>query len=158
MDMTVRTARSTIRAALVAALAAGLLAGCTETINTRGNLPDPKVVAQIEPGRHTRTDIQQLLGTPSTVATFEKEIWFYIGGRVMSKSFSEDVVLERRVLSIRFNKRGIVSKLDNLDATRIARIEFVERETPTKGKDLTILQQMIGNIGRFGAPSDDSRL
>lgn len=156
MDMIVPTARSTIRAALVAGLAAALLAGCTETINTRGNLPDPKVVAQIRPGQHTRTDIQQLLGTPSTVATFEKEIWFYIGGRVMSKPFFDDVVLERKVLSIRFNKRGIVSKIHNLDATGIARIKFVERETPTKGKDLTILQQMLGNIGRFGDPNADA--
>ena len=147
--------RSAVRTILCAGIASGLFTGCAETIHTRGNLPDPKVVATIEPGEHTRGQITQLLGTPSTVATFEREIWFYIGGRVKSQSFFAPKVLERKVLTIEFDKRGVVKEINNFDATKIEKIELVQRKTPTKGKELTLLQQLLGNIGRFGTPKDD---
>ena len=149
--MTSPLLRSAARLILCAGIVSSLLAGCTETIHTRGNLPDPKVVAGIEPGKHTRRQITKMLGTPSTVATFEREIWFYIGGRVKSKSFLAPEVLERRVLTIQFDKSGVVTEVDNFDAAKIGKIELVQRETPTKGKELTLMQQLIGNVGRFGA-------
>lgn len=153
--MTRPIVRSAARFALCAGIVSGLLAGCAETVHTRGNLPDPTVVASIEPGKHTRAQITKLLGTPSTIATFEREIWFYIGGRVKSQSFFAPEVLERKVLTIQFDKRGVVKAVDNFDATKIEKIELVQRETPTKGKDLTLLQQLIGNVGRFGARGRD---
>jgi hypothetical protein len=30
-------------------------------------------------------------------------------------------------------------------------VAFVERETPTRGRSLTVLQQVFGNIGRIGS-------
>ncbi len=153
--MTRSLARSAARAILCAGIVSGLLAGCAETIHTRGNLPDPTVVAEIEPGEHTREQITKMLGTPSTIATFEREIWFYIGGRVKSQSFFAPEVLERKVLTIQFDKRGVVKEINTFDATKIEKIELVQRKTPTKGKELTLLQQLIGNIGRFGSGDDD---
>lgn len=147
--------RGAVRAVLFAGIVFGLITGCAETIHTRGNLPDPKTVAEIEPGEHTRAEVTKLLGTPSTIATFEREIWFYIGGRVKSQSFFAPEVLERKVLTIQFDKRGVVKEINTFDATKIEKIELVQRKTPTKGKELTLLQQLIGNIGRFGSRDDD---
>lgn len=150
-----RIARTALRAALVAAVAGLVAAGCTENIRTRGNLPDPKVVAEIKPGKQTREQITRMIGTPSTVATFEKEIWIYIGGRVKTKSFFNPEVLERKILTVEFDKNGVVKHVRSLDATDARQIELVQRETPTKGKELTVLQQLIGNLGRFGTPEQD---
>lgn len=127
-----------------------MLGGCEQQIDVRGNLPSPQTVSSIKPGVHKREDVRKLLGTPSTVATFEKETWYYIGGRVKSVSFFDPELLERRVLTVRFDKTGIVSEVKQIDASKSRNIELVERETPTKGKELTFLQQIIGNIGRFG--------
>jgi outer membrane protein assembly factor BamE (lipoprotein component of BamABCDE complex) len=153
--ITTPLARPAARAILFAGIVFGLITGCAETIHTRGNLPDPKAVAEIEPGEHTRAEITRLLGTPSTIATFEREIWFYIGGRVKTQSFFTPDVLERKVLTIQFDKRGVVKEINTFDATKIEKIELVQRKTPTKGKELTLLQQLIGNIGRFGSQGDD---
>lgn len=141
-------------AALAGTVALALvLGGCEQQIDVRGNLPSPNIVSSIKPGVHKREDIRKLLGTPSTVATFEKETWYYIGGRVKTVSFFDPELLERRVLTIRFDKQGIVRKVEQIDASKSRNIELVERETPTKGKELTFLQQIIGNIGRFGGAS-----
>lgn len=152
------SARS-LRSAVFAVILAGFgLTGCEEVVDVRGNMPHPAVLAKIKPGFHKRSDVENMLGTPSAVATFKKEVWYYIGGRVKTVSFFRPEVLERKVVAVRFDKKGIVSKIEAKDAPKDKKIQIVERETPTKGKDLTFIQQIIGNIGRFGNPGegDDS--
>jgi len=141
--------------ALYGAITLGLATGCSEVIDTRGNYPDPKVIAQIKPGKLTRSDVTRLLGTPSTVAKFERETWLYIGGRVKSVAFFRPEVLERKVLGIEFDKRGVVKEVQVHDASKTKPVDLVERETPTKGKELTFLQQLVGNVGRFGDKRDN---
>ena len=57
------------------------------------------------------------------------------------------------MLEIRFAEDGRVSGIRTVDATKAAKPRPVDRETPTKGKKLTILEQFIGNIGRFTPPA-----
>jgi outer membrane protein assembly factor BamE (lipoprotein component of BamABCDE complex) len=58
-------------------------------------------------------------------------------------------------LIIRFNKNGVVKKIEYKDTTEQKPAEFVQRKTPTKGKELNALQQMLGNIGKFKPPKTD---
>ena len=41
-----------------------------------------------------------------------------------------------------------------VDSTKLTEMVHIKRITPTKGKELTIIQQIIGNVGRFGSPVD----
>ncbi|NKB21148.1 MAG: outer membrane protein assembly factor BamE [Alphaproteobacteria bacterium] len=142
---------------IAGSISVAITTGCEETVDVRGNAPDPKLVAELKPGVHKQRDVQRRLGAPSTVATFDNEVWYYISGRVKSVSFFKPELLERKVLTIRFDKKGVVQKIQEIDATKQKEIELVERETPTKGKELTFIQQIIGNIGKFGDPSSDDR-
>jgi outer membrane protein assembly factor BamE (lipoprotein component of BamABCDE complex) len=149
--------RNRLMAAPLALLVcAGLLAGCEEQVDVRGNLPDAKLLTEIRPGKTTRAEVADILGAPSTTATFEKEIWYYIGGKVKTVAFFKPELLNRNVITVRFDKTGVVEQIEKDDATDEKPIVLVERETPTRGKDLTIIQQLIGNLGRFGTPENDS--
>ena len=59
------------------------------------------------------------------------------------------------MLVIRFNKQGIVQKVEHLDKQDGRELQIVDRKTPTRGKELTILEQLLGNIGRFGGGAAD---
>jgi outer membrane protein assembly factor BamE (lipoprotein component of BamABCDE complex) len=63
--------------------------------------------------------------------------------------------MKRTILTVKFDKQGIVQKIYELDTTKQKEIPFVKRETPTKGKELTFIQQIIGNIGKYSGPTDD---
>lgn len=145
-----RPPRRAAHGAMLAAVAMLALTGCETVVHTRGNLPSLERVAEIQPGRSNRADIEELLGTPSTRAVFDKEIWLYIGSREETSVFAKPKLLERRILTIRFNKRGIVEELKTYDATSGRLVQLVERETPTKGRELTFIEQLVGNFGRFG--------
>jgi outer membrane protein assembly factor BamE (lipoprotein component of BamABCDE complex) len=134
---------------LCAALIGLAVTGCEETVDVRGNLPHASTLKEIKPGVQKRSDIQRLLGTPSAVSTFDKEVWYYIGGRVKTVSFFKPEVLERKVVTVRFTDKGVVENIDVSDAPTEKQFELVERETPTKGRELTFLQQLIGNVGRI---------
>src|SRR3546814_12231321 len=64
---------------LLLTCAALALTACGNTAQVRGNTPDPEDVAGIQPGIHRRQDIIDLLGSPSTVSTFEDRKWYYLG-------------------------------------------------------------------------------
>lgn len=126
-----------------------LLAACSSEVTVRGNMPDPEVVATIQPGSTTRSGVVELLGSPSTVSNFEDKHWYYIGQKQTQVAFLEPEILERSVLVIAFNDAGTVQEATTytLEDGRI--VDPVSRTTPTEGRELTILQQLFGNLGRF---------
>ena len=138
--------------ALAAVLAAMLAAGCSPTVDIRGNLPDPQDLAQVKVGETKRDDVIKLLGNPSTSGTFEKETWYYIGQRTEQRlTVFNPVIKDQKVVLIRFNGDGTVEELQQFGLKDGKPVDVVERVTPSRGKDLTILQQLVGNIGRFGS-------
>lgn len=143
-----------LRAALLLGGAAAALAACAPRIDTRGNLPDPETVLEVQPGIHDRNQVVDILGTPSTVATFEDDTWYYISRRTEQVAFFEPDVVDQQVLVVKFDSAGLVSdmKVYGLEDSQI--IDPVERTTPTSGRELTILQQLFGNIGRFNTEED----
>ncbi len=129
--------------------------GCSPITDTRGNLPLQEVVETIERGKQNRDQIVAILGSPSTKATFGKQdIWYYIGKKTETLAFFEPKLLERKILVIKFDDQGVVETVTSFDASAGKRVELVERVTPTKGKELGILEQIIGNVGRFSTQEE----
>ncbi len=143
--------RPALRASLLAGILALGLGACAQDIRVRGNILDSEAVSKINPGVHSRIDIQSLLGSPSTVSTFQDSKWYYIGQKTTQFAFFEPEVLERKVLVISFDDSGYVTETKTYGLEDGKVIDLVERETPTEGKELSIIQQLIGNLGRFTA-------
>lgn len=141
--------------ALASALAASL-AACQPRIDTRGNLPDPDNVLRINPGIDGRDQVADLLGTPSSIATFDDRTWYYISRRTETFAFFEPDVVDQEVLMVKFDEAGIVSDMKIYGLEDSQPIQPVERTTPTLGREMTILQQLIGNLGRFNKDASGS--
>jgi outer membrane protein assembly factor BamE (lipoprotein component of BamABCDE complex) len=142
------TAQPFGRILLAGLLASGLVA-CAPQVDTRGNLPDPETVLEVQPGVHDRDQVATILGSPSTVATFEDDTWYYISRRTEKIAFFEPEVVDQQVLVVKFGQDGLVADMAVYGMEDGQVIEPVERTTPTSGRELTILQQLFGNIGRF---------
>ena len=132
----------------MAAVALAVVA-CSPRIDSRGNLPDPDKLAEIRPGKHSRGDVAEILGSPSSIAVFDQETWYYISKRTEALAFFEPKVAERQVVIVHFDKKGVVSGVETVGLEQGRAVEPVERKTPTAGAELTIMQQLLGNMGRF---------
>ena len=141
-------------AALTAIGLAVAAAACSPIKATRGNIVENERVAELQVGASTVDDVLDVLGTPSTVGTFDDRIWYYIGERTERMSFFEPEIIERRILMVAFDDFGVLQQLEERDLEHGEEVVLVERETPTLGRRITFFEQMFGNLGRFN-PGDD---
>ena len=128
------------------------LAACSPTIQQEGNVPDVDQVVQINPGVDDKNRVTQLLGSPSAVSAFADRTWYYISRRTEQTAFMDPVVVDQEVLAVSFDNQNIVQDLKVYGLEHGRLVATVDRVTPTHGNDLTIVQQVLGNLGRFNNP------
>jgi outer membrane protein assembly factor BamE (lipoprotein component of BamABCDE complex) len=126
-------------------LAALATSACTPVITKRGYLPDPVAEASITIGKDTKTSIQKKLGDPSTRATFGGEDWYYITSVQKKIAFFDADIIKRNILAIRFDKNGHVANLRHYGLKDGHVVAFESRETPTRGREMTFLQQLLNS-------------
>lgn len=151
--------RGRVRAAGMAAgaLAVLLLAGCktADTLSpsetfVQGYVIDQQTLDQVPVGS-SREQVLLALGTPSTTATFDNEVFYYISQtRKRSFAFQNPHVVDQRVLAVYFGADGRVEKLANYGLQDGKIFDFISRTTPTGGKDQNFLMQLISGVSNFG--------
>lgn len=137
--------------AIVAVSLVGLSA-CTPTQATRGNMVDSDRMAEIVPGISTRQNVLQTLGSPTTIAPFDESVWYYIGQKTEQKGVFDPKVVEQKVVVVAFTPEGVVETIQPIDADQI-NVPIARRKTPTGGNEITVMQQLMGNLGRFNKPA-----
>jgi outer membrane protein assembly factor BamE (lipoprotein component of BamABCDE complex) len=126
-----------------------ILAGCTANVDQRGNLPQPDRLAEIQPGQTTKDQVVKILGTPSSTSIFDDQTWYYISRKTKQVAFFDKDVLDQQVFVLNFDNRGVVKAIDHKDLADGRSIEPAPGATPAPGRELTFVEQIMGNVGRF---------
>lgn len=133
------------------AVAAGFfLAACSPRVAVRGNLPREEQLSKIVVGKQNRHEVADILGTPSTLGTFDDNVWYYISRKTENYAFFDEKVADQQVIAIYFDDKDIVQKIYRYDKDDRRQVGMIDRTTPTAGKELSVFEQLIGNLGRFG--------
>ena len=125
------------------------LAACSPIIAERGYIIDERDLDALQPGLHAKQDVSDIMGTPSTVATVKGETWYYISSRVETVAFFRPAPIERTVIAIYFDQNDGIEEISYVTLEDGQEVELVDRRTPTRGKELTIFEEIFGSIGRF---------
>ena len=142
-----------LKLALAAAIAGSLgLAGCSKIERSRGYIPDASELAEVNIGEDSKYSIQETLGSPSTVGTFDDDAWYYIRSRHARMAFLEEEVVSREVVAIYFDENDRVEDIAHYGLRDGIVVSYSTRKTPTRGRELTILEQLLGNVGRSTIP------
>ncbi|KQW83731.1 outer membrane protein assembly factor BamE [Brevundimonas sp. Root1279] len=142
---------------IAAALSAAALASaCAPTVGQNGFQAIDNKPADIVAGTDTKQTVLTKLGTPSTTSTFEGDnVWYYISQITEKFTYSRPHVTQRTVTEITFTDAGQVAEVRTLGLDDGQQIAMNNRETPTRGRQLTILEQLLGNVGRGQLPRTD---
>ena len=132
------------------------LTACEPIKTNQGYRMDAEQLAQLEPGVTNKDAVQAIMGSPSSIATFQTEgdAWYYISSKTEHLAFFEKEVTERDIVIVRFDINDTVAEIHDLKKEDGQEIEIVERETPTGGRKLGLLEQLFGNLGRFNTSGD----
>ena len=138
------------------AIFAGALAistACSPRSTNRGHIPPASQLEKLKVGKHSKSYVQNILGSPSTIGTFDKEVWYYIGRRIEQWAFFRESTIEQKVIAIYFYNQGKIEYIQRYSKQDGREIEMVGRKTPTSGRELSVIEQIIGNLGRFNKPA-----
>jgi outer membrane protein assembly factor BamE (lipoprotein component of BamABCDE complex) len=138
---------------LASVLTSANLVACAPAIDQRGNLPDPDKLAEIKPGATTRDQVTKLLGTPSSTGVFDDKRWYYVSHRTKQVAFFEPETLDQQVYVVDFDDKGVVRGVEHKGLQDGREIEPAPGATPAPGRELTFVEQVLGNIGRFNRPA-----
>ena len=140
-----------VLAALVAAAAGACAPLARPVVDHRGYVPDSQALASIRPGIDNKDSIETRLGTPTTTANFDATTWYYVSAEEHNFLFHRPRITKQDVVAIKFDKDDLVSSIEHYDLKDAKTVSPVGRETPTRGKELTFMQQMFGNFGHISA-------
>jgi len=141
---------------LAALSAAALTSACAPVVGQNGFQAIDAKPTDIVAGTDTKETVLTRLGTPSTTSTFEGDnVWYYISQVTEKYTYNRAQVTQRSVTEITFNDAGQVAGVRALGLEDGQQLTMNSRETPTRGRQLTILEQLLGNVGRGQLPRTD---
>lgn len=123
----------------------------------RGNKVDPDSVAQLVPGTSTRQDAAALLGSPTAKAAFDDNTWIYISQITRPVIGGFQGVDDQQVVLLTFDSKGVLTGVQKRGPGDSLPVDVVSRTTPSPGTEASLLQQLLGNVGRFNASGVGSK-
>ena len=135
-----------LRVVAAAVLVCGVLAGCTGEQFQKGYILPPGALEQIPIGA-SQDQVLIVMGTPSTVATVNGEVFYYISQKTeRSAAFMPHEVVDQRIVAVYFDKDRRVQRLANYGLRDGKVFDFLSQTTPTGGQELRYLGQVFKNL------------
>ncbi|MDX3966375.1 MAG: outer membrane protein assembly factor BamE [Bradyrhizobium sp.] len=132
-----------LRMLAVATVVGAALAGCTGEQFQKGYILPPGALEQIPIGA-SQDQVLIVMGTPSTVATLDGEVFYYISQRSERPvAFMNQKVVDQRVIAIYFDKNRRVRRLANYGLQDGKIFDFISRTTPTSGQEMSYLTPLF---------------
>ena len=142
------TGRSLRLGAAIAVVSTFGLAGCTtgEVFN-QGYVVD-QTALDLTPVGSSREQVLLSLGTPSTTATFDNEVFYYVSQkRTRGAMFMKQKLVDQSVLAVYFGEDGTVRQIANYTLQDGRVFDTISRTTPTGGLDKSFLAQVMSGAG-----------
>ena len=129
---------------------AGVLAltGCDRFSETfqRGYVMQPGALEQVPVGA-SQEQVLIVLGTPSTVATVNGEVFYYISQKSeRAAAFMPQQITDQRVVAIYFDKNRKVARLADYGLRDGRIFDFYSKTTPTGGQELSYVRNIFKNL------------
>lgn len=117
--------------------------GTVSQTQVHGYMISESALEQVPVGS-SKEHVQVVLGTPSTTATVDGEVYYYISTtKRRAVAFMKPSVVDQRVLAVYFDREGRVSRIANYGMQDGVVFDFISRTTPTSGVETTFLQRAL---------------
>lgn len=126
-----------------------LLWACSPKVDQHGYVSSGDWKEKITIGQTTKDEVLAAFGSPSAQNNFGGEAWYYISSRQETVAFLKPEIAEQNVVRVEFDQAGVVSNVQAFDKASGKEFDLVKRVTPTEGHSMTMIEQFLGNIGRF---------
>jgi outer membrane protein assembly factor BamE (lipoprotein component of BamABCDE complex) len=132
---------------LATALLAASLASCGAQIDRHGHVFMDVDLAQVQPGM-SKEQVTNTLGSPDTTSSIGGDAYYYISTTQKSYAFFKPWEIDRKVVAVYFDGQSTVRNVAQYGLKDGIVVKYAKDETPARGKDLNVLEQIFGNISQ----------
>lgn len=129
------------------------ISACNPILRTHGYIPTDEKPQEVEVQSDTKASVLARLGNPSIEGTFDEELetdtWYYMNSVRQRVAYLRPLVEDRSITAISFNEDGQVMKVTEYTVEDGRYVNYSDRKTPTRGRELSALEQIFGTIGRL---------
>jgi outer membrane protein assembly factor BamE (lipoprotein component of BamABCDE complex) len=126
------------------------LTACVSTRARHGYVIERGETAlEAEVGIDSKESILARYGQPSIVPALNANTWYYISSTSNARAFYQTRTTSREVVAFTFDTEGMVADMTTFDLSDGKTIALVDRETPSRGKELSFLEQLLGTVGQL---------
>jgi len=104
---------------------------------------------KLEMNISNENDVKKVLGSPSTIGTFDNSVWIYIEREISRGKllkFGRNILKKNNVLVLKFDKHGILTSKDFYDKKSINKIKFSSKETSTINKEKDFIYSFVSSM------------
>lgn len=125
------------------------LSACAPTLKQTGYLQyDANPATDIAVG-DTEASVLDKLGQPSQTSLYDPTEWYYIDQVSMKMTYKQPKVTSRNVTVVKFDKDAkTVAEVKTLTLADGRALTPAQEKTPTRGRSLTALEQILGTVGQ----------
>lgn len=162
MSLTIRVFKATGRnlrlGAAIAVISTVALGGCTTgEVFHQGYVID-QTALDLTPVGSSREQVLLSLGTPSTTATFDNEVFYYVSQkRTRPAMFMKQKLVDQTVLAVYFDEGGTVKQIANYTLQDGRVFDMISRTTPTGGVDKSFLAQVMAGASSSESAANSAR-
>ena len=135
--------------AFVFASCLAIVTACTPVIENHGYIPPPEELAEIKVGVDTRETVEEAVGAPSSSGVVRDSGFYYVRSKVRHYGPKRPEVIERKLVAISFDDRGVVRNIERFGLEDGIVVELDRRVTESNIENSGFLRQLLGNIGNF---------
>ena len=117
-------------------------------ITHNGNMPSNERIEQVKLGQ-SKYEVKSILGSPSTVVSFDKNTWIYMSSDIERIAFLAPKEVSRDVLTIKFNEQNEVIDIDRMSEKDGKQVAISEDKTETLGQQQGFFKRFFGGVGSY---------
>jgi outer membrane protein assembly factor BamE (lipoprotein component of BamABCDE complex) len=131
-------------------------AACTTQYRNHGYAPTSQDLEEVGVGVDTRDRVAETIGTPSASGVLDEGGYYYVRSRVRHYGARKPKVVERRVVAVTFDQRGVVRNVAEYSLEDGQVVPLSRRVTDGGVEERGVLAQLLANIGNFGGFNSNS--
>jgi outer membrane protein assembly factor BamE (lipoprotein component of BamABCDE complex) len=126
-------------------LGAATLSGCGAQIDRHGHVFIDIDLDTIQPGM-SKDEVKTVLGSPDTTSTIGGDAFYYISTTTKTIAFMKPREIDRQVIAVYFDGTESVQNVAQYGMKDGIVVNYYKGETPARGKDLSFIEQIFGNV------------
>ena len=99
--------------------------------------------------KSNKNDIRSLLGVPSTISTFDNDLWIYIERKTNHttlRKFGREEIIANNVLLLEINNVGLLKKKEFINLEKMNKVKFSKNNTTSDYKKNTFIYNFLSSM------------